>query len=89
VTDKSKDKNVIIGDARMPNISRRVVTQKAPDKRKTRGIGGQARLDTRSQSLVLRMLDGPGTKVGQSETGANSPTMKVGRSANDQKQQQP
>jgi hypothetical protein len=62
-----------------------VVTQKAPDKRKTGGTGGQARLDTRSQSHVLRTSNGPGTKAGQSETGADSLAMKVERSANDQK----
>jgi hypothetical protein len=62
----------------MPNISRRVVTQKAPDKRKTGGTGGQARSDTLSQLTVLRTSDGLGTKAGQSKTGANSPTMKAG-----------
>jgi hypothetical protein len=50
---------------------------------------GQARSDTRSQSPVVRTSDGPGTKARQSETGADSPAMKVGRSTNDQKQQQP
>jgi hypothetical protein len=40
-TDKSKDKNIVIGDTRTSNISRRVVTQKAPDKRKTGGTGGK------------------------------------------------
>jgi hypothetical protein len=49
--------------------------------------GGQARSDTRSRSLVLRMPDGLGTKVGQSETGADSPAMMVGRSVEGQKQQ--
>jgi hypothetical protein len=33
--------------------------------------------------------DGPGTKAGQSRKGADSPAMKVGRSADNQKQQQP
>jgi hypothetical protein len=32
--DKSKDKNIVIGDPRTPNMSRKVVTRKAPDKRK-------------------------------------------------------
>jgi hypothetical protein len=40
-TDKSKDKNVVIGDTRTPNISHRVVTRKALDKRKTGGTGGK------------------------------------------------
>jgi hypothetical protein len=40
--DKGKGKNIIIGDPRTPNISHRVVTRKAPDKRKTGGIEGQA-----------------------------------------------
>jgi hypothetical protein len=47
---KTKIKNIVIGDPRMPNMSHRVVTQKAPDKRKTGGAGGQARSDTRSRS---------------------------------------
>jgi hypothetical protein len=50
-------------------MSHRVVTRKAPDKRKTGGAGGQARSDTRSRSPVLRTPDGPGTKVRQSEKG--------------------
>jgi hypothetical protein len=49
--------------------------------------GGQARSDTRSRSPILRTSDGPGTKVGQSETGADSPAMMAGRSADGQKQQ--
>jgi hypothetical protein len=40
--DKSKDKNIVIGDPRTPNMSRRMVTQKTPDKRKTEGTEGQA-----------------------------------------------
>jgi hypothetical protein len=87
--DKSKDKNIIIGDPRTPNMSCRVATRKALDKIKIGGTGGQARSDTRSQSPVLRTSDSPGTKAGQSETRADSPAMKAGRSANDQKQQQP
>jgi hypothetical protein len=70
-TNKSKDKNIVIGDPRTRNMSRRMVTRKAPDKRKTGGTGGQARSDTRSRSHVLRTPDGPGTKVKQSETGAD------------------
>jgi hypothetical protein len=62
--DKDKGKNIIIGDPRTPSISSRVDARKAPDKRKTRGAGGQAQLDTRSRSHVLHMLDGPGTKAG-------------------------
>jgi hypothetical protein len=68
-------------------MSRRVVTRKVPDKRKTGGDRGQARSDTRSRSHVLRTPDGPGTKVGQSETGADSPAMMAGRSADGQRQQ--
>ena len=49
--------------------------------------GGQARSDTRSRSHVLRTPDDPGTKVEQSETGADSPAMMAGRSADGQKQQ--
>jgi hypothetical protein len=48
---------------------------------------GQARSDTRSRSPVLRMPDGPCTKVGQFEIGADSSTMMPGRSAEGQKQQ--
>jgi hypothetical protein len=62
-TSKSKDKNIVIGDPRTPNISRRVVTWKAKNKRKTRGTGGQARSNTRSRSPVLRTPYGPGTKA--------------------------
>jgi hypothetical protein len=50
VADKRKRKNIIIGDPHTPNISRRVVTPKAPGERKTRGTGGQAPSNTRSQS---------------------------------------
>jgi hypothetical protein len=57
------------------------------NKIKTGGAGGQARSDTRSRSPVLRTPDGPGTKVGQSETGANSPAMMAGQSTDGQKQQ--
>jgi hypothetical protein len=35
------------------------------------------------------MADDPGTKAGQSRTGADSPAMKAGQSTDDQKQQQP
>jgi hypothetical protein len=62
-TNKSKDKNIVIGDPCTPNMSRRVVTRKAPDKRKIGGTGGQAQLDPRSRSPVPRMLDGLGTKA--------------------------
>jgi hypothetical protein len=85
--DKSKDKNIVIGDPHTPNMSRRVVTRKAPDNRKTEGTEGQARLDTRSRSPVLRTPDGPGTKVRQSEIGADSLAMMAGRSADGQTQQ--
>jgi hypothetical protein len=44
--DKSKDKNIVIGDPCTPNMSRRMVTRKTLDKRKTGGTGGQARSDT-------------------------------------------
>jgi hypothetical protein len=40
VADKGKGKNIIIGDPHTPNISHRVVTPKAIDKRKTGGTGG-------------------------------------------------
>jgi hypothetical protein len=40
-TNKSKDKNIIIGDPRTPNMSRRVVIRKAPDKRKTEALEGK------------------------------------------------
>jgi hypothetical protein len=73
----------------MPNISHRVVTLKALDKRKTGGTGGQARSDTQSQSPILRTSNGLGTKAGQSETLVDSTSMKAKRSTNDQKQQQP
>jgi hypothetical protein len=72
VIDKSEYKNIVIGDPRTPNISRRVVTRKASDKRKTGGTRGQARSDTRSWSPVLRTSDEPSTEVGQSKTGADS-----------------
>ena len=68
-------------------MSRRMVTLKAPNKRKTGGTGGQARSDTRSRSHVLRTPDDPGTEAEQSETGAYSPAMMAGRSADGQKQQ--
>jgi hypothetical protein len=79
--------NIIIGDPRTPNISRRVVTRKAPGERKTGGTRGQAPSDTRSQSSVLRMPNGLDTKVRQSGTGADVSATKVVRSMNDQKQQ--
>jgi hypothetical protein len=65
-SDKSKDKNIVIGDLRTPNISHRVVNRKAPDKRKTRGTRGQAWSNTRSRSPVLRTPDNPRTKAEQS-----------------------
>jgi hypothetical protein len=79
-TDKDKGKNIIIGGPRMLNMLRRVVTRKAPNKRKIRGTGGQARSDTRSRSPILRTLDGPGTKTGKSGIGADSRAMKARRS---------
>jgi hypothetical protein len=78
--DKSKDKNIVIGDPRTLNMSRRMVTQKAPDKRKIEGTWGQARWDTRSRSPVLRTPDSPGTKSERSEIGVDSPAIMVERS---------
>jgi hypothetical protein len=49
----------------------------------------EARSNTRSQSPALRTSDSPGTKAGQSEIDVDSLAMKVGQSANGQKQQQP
>ena len=49
----------------------------------------EARSNTRSQSPALRMSDSPGTKAGQFEIDVDSMAMKVGQSANGQKQQQP
>ena len=37
--DKGKGKNIIIGDPRVPNLSRVVVTRKAPNKRKANKTG--------------------------------------------------
>jgi len=85
--DKSKNKNIVIGDPRTPNMSHRMVTLKAPDKRKTGGTGGQARSDTRSRSPVLRTPDDPGTKADQFETVADGPAIMVGQSTDSQKQQ--
>jgi hypothetical protein len=82
---KSKDKNIVIGDPRTPNMSRRMVTRKTPDKRKTGGTKGQARSDTRSRSPVMRTPNDPGTKAEQSETGADGPAIMVGWSADSQK----
>jgi hypothetical protein len=65
-TDKGKCKSIIIGDPHTPNLSRRVVTQMAPDKIK--------RSDTRSRSPDLHRSDGSSTKAEQF-------AMKVGRSA--------
>jgi hypothetical protein len=62
--DKSKDKNIIIEDLRMLNMSRKVVTLKAPDKRETGGARGQTQLNTPSRSPILRTLGGLGTKAG-------------------------
>jgi hypothetical protein len=70
-------------------MSRRVVTWKGLNKRKTGGAGGQARLDTLSRSPVMCTSDDPGTKVGKSGTGVDSPAIKAERSADDQKQQRP
>jgi hypothetical protein len=87
--DKGKGRNIIIGDPHMPNMSCRVATRKAPDKRKTGGIEGQARSNTRSQSPVLRTSGSLGTKIEQPGTSVDSLAIKVRRSTNDQKQQQP
>jgi hypothetical protein len=40
--DKGKCKNIIIGDPRTTNMSCKVVTRKAPNKRKTGDVEGQA-----------------------------------------------
>jgi hypothetical protein len=85
--DKDKDKNIIIGDPHTLNMACKVVTRKTLDKRKTRGTEGRARPDTRSWSPALRTPDGPSTKAGQSGTGVDNSAMKVGRSADDHKQQ--
>jgi hypothetical protein len=66
-------------------MSRRVVTRKASDKRKTEGAGAS----TIGHPITVTcptFVDDPGTKAGQSGTGADSSAMKVGRSADDQKQ---
>jgi hypothetical protein len=89
VADKSKDKDIIIGDPRTPNMSCRVVTRKAQDKRKTRDAGGKhdrtpdhGHLFCVPQMVRALRLDSPG----QVRT---VPTMKVGWSVDDQKQQRP
>jgi hypothetical protein len=76
-TDKNKDKNIIIGNSRTPNMSRKVVTRKDRDKRKTECTGGHARSDTRSWSPVLQTQDDPNTKAGQFGIGVDSPTLKA------------
>jgi hypothetical protein len=48
----------------MLNMSRKVVTLKAPDKRETGGARGQTQLNTPSRSPILRTLGGLGTKAG-------------------------
>ena len=56
--DKSKDKNIFIGDPRTPNMSRRMVTLKALDKRKTEGTRGKhdRKPDHGHLSCVCRMV---------------------------------
>jgi hypothetical protein len=39
-TNKNKDKNIVIGDPCTSNMSRKVVTRKAPDKKKDRRCRG-------------------------------------------------
>jgi hypothetical protein len=39
-TDKAKEKNIIIGDPRVPNLSHGEVTWKAPGRRKANKTGG-------------------------------------------------
>jgi hypothetical protein len=49
-------------------------------KRKTGGVGGQARSDTQSRSHVLHTSNGPHTKAGQSGTGMATDDQKQQRS---------
>jgi hypothetical protein len=87
--DKSKDKDIVIGDPRMPNMSCRVVTWKDQDKRKTGDAGGKYNRtpDHGHMSCVCQMVQTlrPDSS-GQVQTVL---AMKVGQSVDDQKQQRP
>jgi hypothetical protein len=78
VANKGKDKNIIIRDPRMPNVSHRV-TLKASDKRKTnktRGAWSKHNGIAQSQSHVLRIAYGQSLKAKRTRPDADGPYAK-------------
>jgi hypothetical protein len=100
-TDKGKDKEIIIGNAREADgnhkIScRKVVAEKTPDRGETLKVtittssaGGQAQTKGQEQEPVLRISDGPTHRRRWSGTAPDGPENSSGRSDHTQDPQRP
>jgi hypothetical protein len=100
-TDKGKDKEIVIGNAREADgnhkIScRKVVAEKTPDGGETlkvtittSGAEGQAQTKGQEQELVLRISDGPTHRRRRSRTTPDGPENSSGRSGHTQDLQRP
>jgi hypothetical protein len=93
MTDKGKDKEVIIGDERKAdennkNSCRKVVAGRTPDGGETLKVtittsnaGGQAQAGNQARVPVLRTADGPTHRRRRFETSSDSPDNSSGRSS--------
>jgi hypothetical protein len=89
MADKGKGKNIIIGDPRISNISQKEITQKALDEKakRSRGIGGQAQLMSRTRQPGSSIADGPTPTCGRSGAQTDGPANSAGQSTCDRRRQ--
>jgi hypothetical protein len=101
-TDKGKDKEVIIVNAREAEMEknkiscRKVVAEKTPDGGETLkvtittfGTGGQARARGHAREPMLRIVDSPVPRRGRSVTSSDGPECSSGWSGNAEEPRQP
>jgi hypothetical protein len=91
ITDKGKNKDILIGDPRMSNISQKEIARKAPDDKakKSGGTGGQAQLMSQAQQPGLSITDRLAHTCGRSGAQTDGPANSAGQSAYGQRRQPP
>jgi hypothetical protein len=89
MADKGKGKDIIIGDPRISNISQKEITQKALDEKakRSRGVGGQAQLMSRTRQPSPSIADGPAPTCRRFGAQKDGPANSAGQSTCDRRRQ--
>jgi hypothetical protein len=89
MANKGKDKGIIMGDPCISNISKKEITQKAPDEKAKRsgGAEGQAQLMNRTRQPGPSIADSPTPTFRRSGAQIDGPANSIGQSVYDRRRQ--